>query len=297
MVLALLRHGIMDQFSVHFWGVRGSLPTSGWEFAKFGGNTSCIEVRVGNEIIILDAGSGLLPLGQRLGDCGHATFFISHFHWDHIHGFPFFRPAYQPENAFTLYGPGEQGDGLEAALTRQMQPPHFPVALGTMRAQLDFRSVHPGDEIRVGPARVQAAALNHPQGSLGYRISMGDVSVVYATDTEHLASGVADAGTRELARDADLLIYDAQYTDDEYDGRSGPSHTGWGHSTALEACRAAQETGVRRLVLFHHDPSHDDRAIERMLVEARAHFPNVIAAQDGMTLDLAQQRMLTAEAA
>jgi phosphoribosyl 1,2-cyclic phosphodiesterase len=278
----------VNRFTVQFWGVRGSLATCGLDFAEVGGNTSCVEVRVGEEVIILDAGTGLRPLGQTLGHPTRATFFLTHYHWDHIQGFPFFRPAYLPENSFTLYGPGKNGDGLEAALRRQMQAPHFPVTLAALQARLDFRSIRAGDAVCVGAARVRAAALNHPQGCLGYRISYGGVSVAYATDTEHVAVGVGDPGTLELARGADVLIYDAQYTDDEYHGRSGPPHQGWGHSTVEEACRLARAAGVRQLVLFHHDPTHDDRFVDELIASARVLFPNVVAAREGLTMDLLQ---------
>jgi len=284
-------------FTVRFWGVRGSLATGGSSFADVGGNTSCVEVRVGDETIILDAGTGLLRLGEAWGAQARATFFVSHYHWDHIQGFPFFRPAYLPENNFTLYGPSTEGESLEAALVRQMKPPHFPVPLEAMRARLEFRTIQPGEEVAVGPARVRAAALNHPQGCLGYRISAGGWCVVYATDTEHLAPGVADPGTFELARGADLLIYDAQYTDDEYDGRNGLPRHGWGHSTVSEACRLARSAGVKQLALFHHDPSHDDRFVERLAAAARDLFPNVLVAREGLTVNLLHPRLLHAQAA
>jgi len=273
-----------DRLSIRFWGVRGSLATGGWNCARIGGNTSCVEVRAGDELIILDAGTGLAPLGHQLGANARATFFLSHFHWDHIQGFPFFRPAYVPGNAFTLYGP----EGIEATLRQQMQPPNFPVTLDAMRAELEFRSMRAGETVRVGGADVRAAALNHPQGCFGYRINYAGMSLAYATDTEHVAPGTGDPGTLNLARGADVLIYDAQYTDDEYYGRCGPSRKGWGHSTVTEACSLARAAGVRQLVLFHHDPMHDDDCIARLVQEARAMFPNVIAAREGLVLNLSQ---------
>src|SRR5262249_35583962 len=208
-----------SDLTVRFWGVRGSVATCGRGFVGVGGNTSCVEVRAGDELIILDAGTGLLPLAQAWNGRTHATFLISHLHWDHIHGFPFFTPAYAPGNSFTLYGPGEGGLALRASLLRQMEPPNFPVTLDSMMAQLEFAGIRPGMEVRVGPARVQVAALNHPQGCFGFRISVGTASVVYATDTEPLGRGIVDPSVRELARGADLLIHDSQYTDDEYEGR------------------------------------------------------------------------------
>jgi phosphoribosyl 1,2-cyclic phosphodiesterase len=274
----------VGQFSVRFWGVRGSIATSGCEYTEVGGHTSCVEVRAGNETIILDAGTGLFPLSQTLREPTTATFFLSHFHWDHIQGFPLFRPAYAPGNAFLIYGPA----GAEAALRQQMQTPHFPVALAEMRARLTFRTVAPEDEVRVGAARVRVAALNHPQGCLGYRISFGGMTVVYATDTEHIAPGIADPGTLQLAHGADLLIYDAQYTDEEYHGNGCPGRLGWGHSTISGACQIARAAGVRQLALFHHDPMHDDRTIARLTEQASELFPEVFAAREGLTVHLLQ---------
>ena len=275
-----------NEFSVRFWGVRGSIAAGGPAFCAIGGNTSCVEVRAGNELIILDAGTGIYPLGQSLAPPVAATLFVSHFHWDHIQGFPMFRPAYTPGNRLTLYGRGDGPDGLEACLRRQMQPPSFPVPLDAMAAKLDFRSIRPGGEVRVGEARVRAAALHHPQGCLGFRISLAGRSIVYATDTEQM-DGVLDPSLVEFARGADLLICDAQYTDDEYRGSCAPCRRGWGHSTVSEACRVARAASVDRLALFHHDPAHDDDKIEAMLCEARALFPNVVAAAEGMMIDVA----------
>jgi phosphoribosyl 1,2-cyclic phosphodiesterase len=271
-------------FTVRFWGVRGSLPAAGPQFAGVGGNTSCVEVRAGDELIILDAGTGLFPLAESLTRPVRATFLFSHFHWDHIQGFPMFRPAYEPGNAFVLYGPGP--GGVESALRRQMQAPHFPVPLDALRADLDFRTIEPGQDIRVGAATVRAAMLNHPQGCLGYRISYGGTSVVYATDNEQLGGGLLNPSLIDVARDAQLLILDAQYTDDEYHGRCGPERHGWGHSTITEACRVATSAGVEQLALFHHDPSHTDDHISANLRKARSRFPNVIAACEGQSVDL-----------
>jgi phosphoribosyl 1,2-cyclic phosphodiesterase len=274
-----------EEFLVRFWGVRGSIAASGPEFASVGGHTSCVELRVADQLIILDAGTGLFPLSKTLNDPVDATFFISHYHWDHIQGFPMFRPAYLPGNAFTLYGAGNGPYGLEATLRRQMQPPNFPVPLEALQAHLDIRGIRPGEEIPVGPVRVRAVALHHPQGCLGYRISFGGASVVYATDTEQMG-GVLDPTLIDFARGADLFICDAQYTDDEYRGSCGPCRRGWGHTTVAEACRVARAADVRRLVLFHHDPSHEDAQIFSLLKEARSIFPNTLAACEQMVLDV-----------
>jgi len=275
----------MKNLGVRFWGVRGSVPSGGQQYAGVGGNTSCVEVRAGDELIVLDAGTGLRALGETLSSPLRATFLFSHLHWDHIQGFPFFGPAYVPGNELVLYGPGGDVD-LQVALARQMQAPVFPVTLTAMRARLEFRSVEPGAVLQVGPATVHVAALNHPQGCLGFRIEMGGESVVYATDTEPPVDGEIDPGLLALAKGASLLIHDSQYTADEYEGRVGPCRRGWGHSTTDIACRIAADAGARRLALFHHDPGHDDRFVERIVSHARGLFPNVAAAREGMTVAL-----------
>lgn len=276
----------MKDLVVRFWGVRGSVASGGPAFAGVGGNTSCVEVRAGDELIVLDAGTGLRALGETLRAPVRAHFLFSHLHWDHIQGFPFFGPAYVPGNELFLHGPGEDGAELAGALARQMQPPQFPVTLAAMGARLEFRSVAPGGVLQVGPATVRVLDLHHPQGCLGYRIEMGRESIVYATDTEPLEGGRIDPRLVELAGGASLLIHDSQYTSDEYEGRAGPSRRGWGHSTTDVACRLAAAAEVRQLALFHHDPTHDDRFIERMVSHARGLFPNVAAAREGMAVSL-----------
>lgn len=274
-------------FEVCFWGVRGSLAGGGQDFAAVGGNTSCVEVRAGDELIVLDAGTGLFRLSETLAEPVRATFLISHYHWDHIQGFPLFRPGYHPDNRFDIYGPGDSAATVARAFDDQMRPPHFPVALSAMGAQLEFHGVRPGDELTLGAVRVRTAALNHPLGCLGYRIDFGGASVVYATDTEHPEHGALDPAVLELARDADLLIYDAQFTDQEYLGVGGPCRKGWGHSTVTAACHVARAAGVRQLALFHHDPTHRDDRIAAIVREAQALFRNAVAAHEGLRIAVA----------
>lgn len=273
---------------VRFWGVRGSIAAAGPETAQVGGNTSCVEVRAGDgadeTLIILDAGTGLRRLGESLRAPLAAHLFLSHLHWDHIQGFPFFGPAYAPGNRIRLYAPERctAGGDVRAALDAQMRAPHFPVGLDAMRAQLSFGAVAAGAVVRVGDAvAVQAAAAKHPNGCLAYRVDAGGRSVVYATDTEHDASGRIDRALLELARGADVLIYDAQYTSDEYAAKRG-----WGHSTAEEGARLAEAAGVGQLVLYHHDPTHDDWQVARIEAATRARFPATVAAREGLVLTL-----------
>jgi phosphoribosyl 1,2-cyclic phosphodiesterase len=246
----------------------------------------------GETLIVLDAGTGLRSLGEALAAARapvNASLLLSHLHWDHIQGFPFFAPAYVPGNRVAVYAPERCAGGgdVRGALVTQMRAPHFPVGLDAMRARLSFHALAAGAELAIGPARVRAAAARHPNGCLAYRISHGGRSVVYATDTEHdSAAGRLDAELLELARGADVLIYDAQYTADEYAARRG-----WGHSTAEEGARLAAAAGVGQLVLFHHDPAHDDWQIARIEAATRALFPSTIAAREGLELRLAPRAL------
>ncbi|HZS37596.1 MAG TPA: MBL fold metallo-hydrolase [Polyangia bacterium] len=279
---------------VRFWGVRGSIASSGSRLAQVGGNTSCVEVRCGEpgaeQTIILDAGTGLRDLGAELMRRGpvDAALLVSHFHWDHIQGFPFFVPAYVPGNRVAIYGggggarPGGGCASLRAAFEAQMRAPHFPVDLGAMRATLEFREVSPGARFNLGAVEVRTAAARHPNGCLAWRLDFDGRSVVYATDHEHDDSGRPDAGLLELARGADVLIYDAQYTPEEY----AAGKRGWGHSTAEEGARLAAAAGASQLVLFHHDPGRDDWQVACIEAETRGRFPLTVAAREGLVLTL-----------
>jgi phosphoribosyl 1,2-cyclic phosphodiesterase len=267
---------------IRFWGVRGSIAAAGGKTVEVGGNTSCVEVRCGNQLLILDAGTGLRPLGdalvKRQGPI-EVALLMSHFHWDHIQGFPFFTPAYEAGNRIDIYGAA----GVHEVFERQMRPPHFPIGMDAMKATLRFHGIEPDLPFSVGEVEVRAAQLNHPNGCLAYRIAHRGRSVVYATDTEHDAeNGRVDARLLALARGADALIYDAQYTPEEY----SRGKRGWGHSTAEEGARLAREAGVGRLVLFHHDPSHDDAEVARIEASVRAHFPATLAAREGLDFAL-----------
>lgn len=271
------------ELTIRFWGVRGSIASPGPETVKTGGNTPCVEVRCGDTRIVLDAGTGLRGLGQRMLREGvrELTLLSSHTHWDHIQGLPFFLPAWLPGHRVTIAGPSSIREALEA----QMTPPCFPVALTDMKADLEVRPLASGDRIAVGPLSVRAAALNHPGGVLGYRIEHRGASVVYATDTEHYAC--PDPHLVELARGADALIYDAMYTPDEYAGRVGPAKVGWGHSTWEAGVAVAEAAGVDRLVLFHHDPQRTDEGVDAIEREAALRRPGTIAAREGDELSLA----------
>jgi phosphoribosyl 1,2-cyclic phosphodiesterase len=265
---------------LRFWGVRGSTPTPTIENLTFGGNTSCVEIRTADDqCIILDAGSGIRNLGQNLikeagGQNIQAHVFLSHFHWDHIQGVPFFAPIYGPKNEVTFYS-GIQGRPLQETLEGQMAQPYFPVKFDQVAAQRNFHTIARDEVIELGSARIIPFELNHPQGATGYRIEVGDAVIVYATDYEH-GDPRLDEVLRQQAEGADILICDAQYTPAEYE-----TNRGWGHSTWLNAVQVAREAGVRRLFLFHHDPVHDDQTMMRISEDARMHFENAIAAWEG----------------
>jgi phosphoribosyl 1,2-cyclic phosphodiesterase len=279
----------MPEITVQFWGVRGSLATPGPTTARYGGNTSCVEVRVGKERIVFDMGSGLRELGEECATAPgtRATFFISHYHWDHIQGLPFFGPAFLDAKAvLTIYGATRLGKTVRQILSGQMINPYFPVSIAEMKAKLIFRSIESGGAVRVGPAIVSAREMSHPGGSLAYRVQTPGASVVYGADFEHGSD--ADAELVDFARDTDLLIFDATYTDGEY-----RDHKGWGHSTWSRGVQIAKAAGARRLVLFHHEPSHDDDAIDAIVKLARAKFPATDAAAEGRRYMLPARRTAT----
>lgn len=271
--------------TVRFWGVRGSIPSPGKEYLKYGGNTACVEIRAADRILIIDAGSGLKPLGNRLlAEMPlEAHLFISHYHWDHIQGLPFHAPLYVPGNRYHFYGEGRGRLSLRRILAGQMRYPYFPVTLEVFQAQLRFHTIRAGEVISLGPVQVQTASLNHPQDATAYRVNYAGKSVVYCSDNEHDVRMLPE--TAALIRGTDLLIYDAAYTDDEYNGRTGAgAKKGWGHSTWDEAIRVAQRLHAQRLVIFHHDAMHTDRVTDRLLQQARRKFRALEAAREGVTI-------------
>jgi phosphoribosyl 1,2-cyclic phosphodiesterase len=271
---------------IDFWGVRGSIPTPGRETAEIGGNTSCVEVRAGKLIVILDGGTGLRLLGQKLLKEMPLTahIFFSHVHWDHIQGFPFFAPAFVPGNNMHLYGGNSVARTLEQTLAGQMDYPSFPVTLSQLGAQMTFRDLGEGQVVRLDDGEgheltVKTARGNHPNGVWLYRIEHRGRTVVYATDTEHYA--VVDPKLVGLAKGADALIYDSQYTPEEYS-----SKLGWGHSTYEEGVKAAKAAGVKKLVLYHHDPGQSDAAVRDKERRAKELFPSSLAAFEGLVLEV-----------
>ncbi|MEL7369175.1 MAG: MBL fold metallo-hydrolase [Myxococcota bacterium] len=278
---------------VTFWGVRGSIACSGPHVVAVGGNTSCVEVQAQNHRLILDGGTGLRGLGQHITQRQNpstiiqADLLFSHLHWDHIQGFPFFAPAFAADSKLRLFGPtGDDGlTTLQDALRRQMSTPCFPVPFDSLAADMKFETIRDSDDLVRGPFYIRTRSLAHPQGSLGFRIEANGRKLCFATDTEHPAQGF-DERLLDLADGVDVLIYDAQYTVDEYEGRNGPSRRGWGHSTYEAATEIARAAGVDRLYLFHHDPEHSDTMIEAIERAAQARFASTWAAREGMTVDV-----------
>lgn len=263
------------RLEIQFWGVRGSMPTAEPENLGFGGNTSCVEVRLPDgSVFIIDGGTGLRRLGLHLVREGASRFhfLLTHFHWDHIQGMPFFAPFFNPASHVTIHS-SLSGPELRRVLAGQMTPPYFPIPFEVLTAKIDFVNVR-REGIRYGNLLIRPFPLNHPQGATGYRLESEGAVVVHACDSEH-GDRELDAVLREYAQDADILIYDAQYTPREYE-----RYKGRGHSTWLEGVRLAAAANVKHLILFHHDPSHDDQFMASMVDEARTHFANTDAAKE-----------------
>ncbi len=252
--------------NVTFWGVRGSIACPQPSHLRYGGNTSCVTVKCGDRLLILDAGTGLRELGQQLGKNPDKplTMLLTHTHFDHIAGLPFFAPAYSAQTILNIYaGHLKPESSIADTLNRVMAPPFFPISPGTFRAQIAYHDFMAGDTLELGDGiTVRTAPLNHPDRATGYRINYKGRSVCYITDTEHPSDG-HDQNILGLIAGADLVIYDASYTDESY-----PRFQGWGHSTWQEGVRLCQLAGVKRLALFHHDPEHDDERLDAIAAEA-----------------------------
>ena len=268
--------------SVKFWGVRGSIACPSPNHIKYGGNTSCIEVTANGHRLILDAGTGIRGLGQTYmkDDVANIHIFLTHTHWDHINGFPFFVPAYDPRRSVHIMAGHLRGkDGIQNVLAAQMDNPMFPVPLSAMQAKMKFDDFEAGSEFDVyDDVHVRTAPLNHPNGATAYRIEHGGHSICYVTDTEHVP-GKMDQNILKLIEGADLVIYDSTYTEAEF-----PSKIGWGHSTWNEGVKLCRAAGVKSMAIFHHDPEHEDLFMDKLGEEAKAVWDGTFIAREGMVL-------------
>ena len=274
--------GEKSLFNVRFWGVRGSIACSGPRTARYGGNTSSVEVHCGDRVLLFDAGTGMRYLGKSLEGARLDTdVFFTHTHFDHVCGLPFFRPLFQPQNRFRLWAGHLRGAmTLKRVLAEFMMAPLFPVPPEVFRSTLEYRDFHAGETLSpTQDVSVRTAVLNHPDGATGYRVDYGGRSICYVTDTEHVP-GSPDRNVLQLIDGADLVIYDSMYTDDEY-----RKYVGWGHSTWQEGIRLCKQAGAKRMVVFHHDPDHDDEVLDGIAREVDKALPGSMVAHEGLVLE------------
>lgn len=284
---------VPDRFTMKFWGVRGSLPVPGPQTARYGGNTACIEIRVSDRIIIIDAGSGAYALGKRLieEDVTYADMLFTHTHLDHVCGLPFFKPAYSENCMFPCWaGHLRKDETLRDVLSRLMDPALFPVPVDSLKGSR-LNMFEPGDSLDLGADfSVRTIRLNHPGGAVGYRIDARGRSIVIITDHEH-GDAVFDAAVLEFIRDADVMVYDANFTDEEYDG-----YVGWGHSTWQEGLKLAEAANVQKAYMFHHAPHRTDDHLDRIAIAMAANSNRGAIATEGLTIDVAMMARRSATA-
>ena len=270
-------------FQARFWGVRGSIACPTPSHIRYGGNTSCVEINCDDFRILLDAGTGLRQAGAEIlknqaDGKNEVILFLSHTHWDHINGFPFFAPAYMVGYSLRVFaGHVKTPGGIRAVLYSQMTQPYFPVPLETMQSRLSFEDFEAGDQytLNKGKILIKTTPLNHPNGATGYRIEYKNKSICYITDTEHVIDR-PDTFILELIDSADLVIYDCTYTDQEFEQK-----VGWGHSTWQEGVRLCREAGAKRLAIFHHDPEHTDDFMDSVYENANQEWMHAFVAREG----------------
>ena len=251
---------------VRCWGTRGSIPTPGQHTVRYGGNTTCFEVQHGGKRVIFDAGSGIRPLGNDLVEKGpdDIHIFLTHFHWDHIQGFPFFAPLYDPEDTIKVVGPRQKDIDVQNLFAGQMGPIYFPVPFRLVAATMDFEHLNEG-AYEIDDFTIEVIRVKHPSYVIGYRICVGGRIICFIPDNEleadmyEVESGFATR-IRDFIADADLLVHDSMYTEEEY-----PHRVGWGHSTFSQSVRLAEEAGAKRLLFFHHDPTRSDDDLDSIV--------------------------------
>jgi phosphoribosyl 1,2-cyclic phosphodiesterase len=276
----------MSQFSVKFWGTRGSIACSGPEYAVFGGNTPCVEFILGQRSLIFDAGTGFRECGRKFYQNPQKDLhlFLSHTHLDHIAGLPFFAPLFASDQRLTIWaGHIKTTDELINIISKMIEPPLFPIPIDHFAAKVEYK-VFEVDKV-INPYEdvvMTSCHLNHPDGACGYRIDYGGYSACYITDTEHKI-GEPDQNILNMIKGTDLLIYDGMYNDKIF-----PRKIGWGHSTWEEAVRLAKAANVKRLAIFHHDPCHNDQALQRREDHLKEVFPSGFFSKDGQVVILGQ---------
>ncbi len=270
---------------IRFWGVRGSIPCPGPGTARYGGNTPCVEVRCGDQVLIFDAGTGIRDLGHALiseKSGRDADIFFTHCHLDHIMGLPFFEPLSREGQKLRIWaGSLRPAAGIADVVHRLMSFPLFPIGIESFHANIQFHDFCAGERLAPRPGiTLRTAALGHPGGATGYRIEFAGHSVAYLTDLE-LGDGPFDEGAMDLARDADVIIVDATYTDEEI-----PAHLGWGHSSWQQVAKFADAAGAKKACLFHHDPAHDDAFMDKVAAAAEKARPGTVVAREGLSIEL-----------
>jgi len=271
-----------SDFFVRFWGVRGSIACQDAGVSRYGGNTSCLEIRCGGRLLMFDAGTGIRYLGNALlrEQPVNADLLLTHTHFDHVCGLPFFKPAFNPANTFRVWA-GHLAPDLDIrhVLQEMMMAPLFPLPLQIFRAAVSFHDFNAGEVLHLGNAiEIRTAPLNHPNNATGYRISFARKSICYLTDTEHIINE-PDENILELIEGADLVIYDSMFTDEEFSARIG-----WGHSTWAEGMRLCQTARAKRFVVFHHDPEHNDDFLDAVAQKVAKIKPGSVVAKEGMVL-------------
>ncbi len=281
--------GLSKDFSVKFWGVRGSIPSPGAHTVRYGGNTTSLEVRCGDQLFAIDGGTGVRLFGDSLMSKQpiHATILMTHLHLDHVQGFPFFAPFLLAGNRFDIWSARHNGTGVLDILKQLFNQPAFPISMDMLKAELNFHTLEPGDTLHVGDVAIKTALLHHPGGSVGYRLEYDGRSFAHCSDWEHPEAGIDNTLT-QLIQDVDLLSIDATYTDDEYAGRKGPARRGWGHGTHNTALAHADAAQVRNTLLFHHDPSRTDDELDLLTRTLLANRRDVRFVAEGQAFQVGQ---------
>ncbi len=274
---------------ITFWGVRGSCPTFNPRMQEFGGNTSCVQMQIQNRLLIFDGGTGMHQLGKFLAEKNNSLrgdIFITHTHWDHIQGLPFFTPFFETRNYFKIYGENKKEIIFSDVIKDIMKYPYSPITWNDMDALLVFQEVESNQTLDIGDGiTVSTIATDHPGGCISYKVKYKDKSCCYITDLEHKQD--LHHNLKDFVKNSDILIYDSNYTEEEYFGENNkPSKEGWGHSTWERGIELVIEANVKKLVLFHHDSNRFDEELKKIELKAQAIHTDTIAARENMKICL-----------